>query len=51
MKFGFRTNWNMLIMNIVLGIDDLDPKLKIHANLALKFKCAPVFMKFGTQYI
>ena len=38
-------------MNIVLGIDDFDPKLQIRANLVLKLKCAPIFMKFGTQDI
>ena len=27
MKFGTQKKSNMLIMNIVLGIDDLDPKL------------------------
>ena len=29
MKFGTQTKSNMLIMNILIGIDDLDPKLKI----------------------
>ena len=41
----------MLIMNIVLVIDDLDPKLYIQANLVPKLKCAPIFMKFGTEGI
>ena len=27
-------------MNIVFGIDDLDPQLKIGANLVPKLKCA-----------
>ena len=27
MKFGTQKKLNMLIINIVLGIDDLDPKL------------------------
>ena len=27
MKFGTLNKWNMLIVNVVLGIDDLDPKL------------------------
>ena len=39
----------MLIMIILLEIDDLDPKLQIQANLVPKLKCAPIFMKFGTQ--
>ena len=30
----------MLIMNRVIGIDDLDPKLKIRANLVPKLKYA-----------
>ena len=41
----------MLIMNIVLGIHDIDPKLKIRANLVPKFKCPLIFRKFGTQDI
>ena len=39
----------MLIMNIVLGIDDLDTKLQIRANLIPTLKFAPIFMKFGTH--
>ena len=37
----------MLIMNMVLGIDDLDPKLQIRANFIPTWKCDPIFMKFG----
>ena len=40
---------NMLIMNIVLGIDDLLPKLQIRVNLVPKLNCIPIFMKFGTH--
>ena len=29
MKFGTQNKSNMLIMNILIEIDDLDPKLKI----------------------
>ena len=29
MKFGTQNKSNMLIMNMLLGIDDLDPKLQI----------------------
>ena len=29
MKFGTQNKSNMLIMNILTGIDDLDPKLQI----------------------
>ena len=39
----------MLVMNIVLGIYDLDPKLWIRANLVPTLKFAPMFMKFGTH--
>ena len=27
MKFGSWSKWSMLIMNIVLGINEIDPKL------------------------
>ena len=30
----------MLIMSIVIGIDDLDPKLKIRTNMVPKLKYA-----------
>ena len=36
--FGSQNKSNMLIMNILIVIDDLDPKLKY----------GPIFMKFGT---
>ena len=36
--FGCQNKSNMLIINILIVIDDLDPKLK----------CGPIFMKFGT---
>ena len=39
----------MLIMNMVFGTDDLDPKLKIRANFVPTLKFAPIFMKFGTH--
>ena len=51
MTFGTQYKSNMLIMNIVLGIDDIGPQLQIRANLVPKLKCAPVFMKCGTQDI
>ena len=41
----------MLIINKVLWIDNIDPKLKIQANLVPKLKCAPIFIKLGTQVI
>ena len=41
----------MLTVIIVLGIDKLNPKLWIRANLVPKLKCAPILMKFGTADI
>ena len=38
----------MLIMNMVLGSDDLGPKLYVQANFVPTQKFAPIFMKFGT---
>ena len=49
MKLDTDSKSNMLIMNIVLGIDDLNTKLKIRANLVPILKLAPVFLKFGTN--
>ena len=49
MKFDTYCKSSMLIMNIVLGIDDLNPKLYIRANLVPKLKCGPIFKKFGTH--
>ena len=36
----------MVIMNIVLGIDDLNPKFQIRENLVPTLKLAPIFMEF-----
>ena len=33
-------------MNIVPGIDALDPKLQVQENLVLTLKFFPIFMKF-----
>ena len=49
MKFGSWCKSNMMIMNIVLGTDDLDPKLSIRANVVPILKFASIFMKFGTH--
>ena len=38
-------------MNKVLRIDNINPKLNIQANLVPKLKCAPIFIKLGTQII
>ena len=48
MKFGTQNKSNMLIMKMLIGIDDLDPKLQICENLVPKRKCVPIFMKFRT---
>ena len=39
----------MLIMNTVLGTDDLDPKLEIWANFVPALKFAMMVMKFYTH--
>ena len=33
---------------MIFEIADLDPKLKICADLVSKLQCAPIFMEFGT---
>ena len=40
---------NMLIMNIVLRIDYLDPRLNIRANLVPTLIFVSTLMKLGTQ--
>ena len=49
MKFDTYCKWDMLIVNIVIGIDDLNPKLYIRANLVPTLKSAPIFKKFGSH--
>ena len=49
MKVGTQSKPNMLIMNIALGINDLDPKLQIRVNMAPILKFTPIFMKCGTH--
>ena len=39
MKFGTKNKSNMLIMNILIGIDDLDPKLQICKILSKAEMC------------
>ena len=36
-------------MNVLVGIDDLDAKLPIRANLVPTRRFAPIFMKFGAH--
>ena len=45
MKFGTQNKSNMLIVNILTGIEALYPKLQILRNLVAKLKCAPIVMK------
>ena len=45
MKFGAQNKLNMPIINMLIGIDVLDPKLQILRILVAKLKCAPIFMK------
>ena len=49
MKFGTQHKSNMLITNMILGIDYLDPKLWIWANLIPTPIFAPIFMKLGAH--
>ena len=49
MKFGTQKKLNMLIINILIGIDHLDPKLQICKIWYKNPKCTPIFMKFGKQ--
>ena len=49
MKFGTQNKSNMLILNIILGTDDLDPKLWIWVDLVPTLKFAPIFKKYGTH--
>ena len=39
----------MLIKNMVLGTDDLDPKLQIWINFVPTLKFAPKLIKFSTH--
>ena len=48
MKFDTQNKSNVLIINVLIGIDDLDPKLQICKNLVPKLKFSPIFIKFGT---
>ena len=45
MKCGTHNESNMLIINILIGTDDLDPKLQICEKFAPKTECAPIFME------
>ena len=49
MKFSSQSRSSSLIINMIFEIEDLDPKLKIWANLISKLQCAQFFMKFGTH--
>ena len=49
MKFGDQSRSSSLIINMIIEIEDLDPKLKTWADL-VKIAMCPIFMKFGTQH-
>ena len=51
MKFGTQNKSNMLIINILLGTDELDPKLQISEICSQNRNCASIFMKFNTGQI
>ena len=36
-------------MKMTIGIDVLEPKIQIWANLVPQLTCAPIFMKFSTR--
>ena len=51
MKFGTQNKLNMVIINTLIGIDDLDQKLQICKVWSQKWNVlqgATIFMKFGT---
>ena len=48
MKFGTENKLNMLIMNILIGIDDLDLKLEIYEMWSQSWNVLQFFMKFVT---
>ena len=39
----------VIIMNMVLETDDLDPRSKIGANFIQTLRFTPIFIKFGTH--
>ena len=49
MKSGTQWKSNMLIMNMVLGTEDPDPKLQIRTKFVPALKLAPIFMKYCTH--
>ena len=49
MKFGSQTRSSSLIINMILEIAILDPKIKNLDRFSLKIAMCPIYMKFGTQ--
>ena len=47
MKFGTQNKSNMLIINILIGNNDLDPKLQIYVFWSQNY--APIFIKLGVR--
>ena len=48
MKLSTQNKLNILVMDLLIGIDDLDSKIQIWANLVPQLKCASIFVKFYT---
>ena len=48
MKFDNQNKLGMLIMNVLIGIDGLDPKLKICKIWSQKWNVLQFFLKFCT---
>ena len=49
MKFGTQSRSSSLIINVIFGIVDLDPKLKKLGRFDHKVAMCSIFMKFDTQ--
>ena len=50
MKVSTQNKLNILVMDLLIGTDNLDPKIQIWANLVPQLKCPSIFMKFDTQH-
>ena len=47
-KLGIQSKSSMLIMNIIIGTDGLDPKLHIRQIWFQEWNVLQIFMKFST---
>ena len=50
MKVSTQNKLNILVMDLLIGTDNRDPKIQIWANLVPQLKCPSIFMKFDTQH-